>query len=177
MHRPLIRPLIWPPISPPSRAPNRPPNPAPNRAPNGAPNGAPNRAARPRHSGRRRAERGVTLIELVIAVAILALGAAAAWSSLDAVRRGIGGQAARALAQEVALNHAAELRLAALGGEAAGVAVPERVRMGGIDWRIALTAQATEGDLAETEIRVTAPGQPGARLLIWLPAASGDPSP
>ena len=123
---------------------------------------------------RRPSDRGVTLIELVIAVAILALGAAAAWSSLDAVRRGIGGQAARALAQEVALNHAAELRLAARGGGAARLAETERVRMGGIDWRISLATQETEGDLAETEIRVTATGQPGARLLIWLPAANSE---
>lgn len=131
-----------------------------------------------------RAPRGVTLIELVIAVAILALGAAAAFGSLDAVRRGIGGQAARAIAQEVALNRAAELRLAAQAADAAastglgpGSGLPGTVRMGGIDWRVSLTAQETEGALAETEIRVTATGQPGARLLVWLPAAVAETAP
>jgi len=116
--------------------------------------------------GRAGGTRGVTLIELVIAVAILALGAAAAWRSFDAARRGVGGQAARALAQEVALNRAAELRLMQGGGGA----LPGIVRMGGIDWRLSLTTRATEGALAETEIAATAAGHPGARLLVWLPA-------
>lgn len=112
-----------------------------------------------------KAPRGVTLIELLIAVAILAMGTLAAWRSFDAVRRGVGGQAARALAQEVALNRAAELWLAP------GADLPGVERMGGVDWTVTLSAQATEGGLAETEILVAAPGQPGARLMVWLPEA------
>jgi len=117
--------------------------------------------------GRRRAARGVTLIELVIAVAVLALGTAAAWRSLDAARRGIGGQAGRVLAQEVALNRAAELRLARPGAWQ-----PGPVAMGGIDWSVGATVLAVADGLAETEIVVTAPGQPSARLRVWLPAGA-----
>jgi general secretion pathway protein I len=121
-------------------------------------------------------DHGVTLIELVVAVAILALGTAAAWRSLDAARRGVGAQADRVLAQEVALNRAADLRLA--GG---GDTLPETERMGGIDWTVTRTARPAEGGLVETEIVVTprgrvpgaasgtAPGGAGARLLVWLP--------
>lgn len=128
----------------------------------------PSRRADPRRAD----PRGVTLIELVIAVAILALGAGAAWSTLDSVRRGVGGQAGRALAQEVALNRAAELRLAGPGASLPGVE-----RMGGIDWTVSVSAQATAGALAETEIRVSAPGQPSARLLVWLPTAPAEAQP
>jgi general secretion pathway protein I len=117
--------------------------------------------------------RGVTLIELVVAVAILALGAAAAWQTLDTVRRSIGGQANRALAQEVALTRAAELRLAGAGPGA----LPGQVRMGGIDWSVAVTTRATAGGLAETEVLVTAPGRRGSRLLVWLPVATGTAAP
>jgi len=109
-------------------------------------------------------DRGVTLIELVIAVAILALGTAAAWRSLDAARRGVGTQADRVLAQEVALNRAADLRLADRPGP-----LPATERMGGIDWTLTQTALPAEGGLAQTEITVTAPDRAGARLLVWLP--------
>lgn len=109
-----------------------------------------------------RRDRGVTLLELVIAIAILGLGSAAAWRSFDAARRGAGGQMERTLALEVAQTRAAELRLGLAG-------LPERVRLGGIDWTLATTARQTDGALAETELVVTAPGRAGARLLIWRP--------
>lgn len=112
---------------------------------------------------------GVTLIELVVAVAILAIGSAAAWGSFDVVRRGIGGQAARALAQEVALNQAALLRLGDMQSRRDASLLPDRVVQGGIDWHIRTSTEATEGAWAQTEISVTAPGKPGARLIVWLP--------
>lgn len=108
------------------------------------------------------APRGVTLIELLVAVAILALGTLAAWRSFDAAGRGVGGQAARVLAQEAVLNRAAELYLDPAAPR------PDVERLGGIDWTLTLTVQATEGGLAQTEIRAAAPGQPGAVLTVWL---------
>lgn len=108
------------------------------------------------------APRGVTLLELVIAVAVLALGTAAAWQAIGAARRGIGTQAERVIALEVALNRAAELRLATPG-------LTPSERMGGIDWTVTATPRATEGGLVETELLVAAPGRAGARLTVWLP--------
>lgn len=110
-----------------------------------------------------RADRGVTLLELVIAVAVLALGTAAAWQAIGAARRGIGAQAERVLALEVALNRAAELRLGTVG-------LPEVEPLGGIAWTVTATPRATEGGLIETELGVAAPGRAGARLTVWLPA-------
>jgi type II secretion system protein I len=105
----------------------------------------------------------MTLIELVVAVAVLALGLSAAWGSIGAARRSAGAQADRVLALEVAQNRAAALRLGLPD-------LPGVERMGGIDWTLATTRRATEGGLVETELTVTAPGRAGARLVVWLPA-------
>lgn len=114
---------------------------------------------RPRLSG----PRGLTLIELVVAVAVLALGLAAAWTAIGAARRSALGQIERVLAQEVALNRAAELRLGTPG-------LPQVEPMGGIDWTVAAQRRATAGGLVETELVVAAEGRAGARLVVWLPA-------
>lgn len=106
--------------------------------------------------------RGFTLIELTVAVAILALGAVAAYRSLDQAQRGVGGQVDRALAAEVALNRAAELRL---DGMQAGRRLPDRVTQGRIDWRVSVEEAATASGMIEATILVSAPGRPGARLV------------
>lgn len=118
---------------------------------------------------RLRASRGFTLIELVIAVAILAIGTMAAYRSFDQAQRGVGGQVARTLAHEVAMNRAAELRLR---GMAAGRGLPDRERMGRLAWRIAVEERATAGGLIEARIAVTAPGQPGAQVVVHAPEAA-----
>lgn len=106
--------------------------------------------------------RGVTLLELVIAVAVLALGTAAAWQSFGAAARAAGGQMDRVLAIEVAQTRAAERQLRL-------PVPPGPVRLGGIDWTVSETGQATRGGLVETQIAVQAPGRAGARLVVWVP--------
>ena len=110
--------------------------------------------------------RGFTLIELAIAVAILAIGTIAAYRTFDQAQRGIGGQLDRALAAEVALNRAAELRLA---GMAEGRALPDTVTQGRIDWQVAVAGLATAGGLVEATIVVSADGRPGARVVVVVP--------
>ena len=93
---------------------------------------------------------GFTLIELLVAVAILSIGTMAAYRSFDAAQRGIGGQLPRALAAEVALNRAAELRLS---GMSAGRSLPAQVRMGRTDWRVEVAERSTAGGLMTCQKR------------------------
>lgn len=109
-----------------------------------------------------RLRRGFTLIELAVAVAILAIGSVAAYRTFGQAQRGIGGQVDRALAEEVALNRAAELRLS---GMADGRGLPDRVTQGRIDWRVTVEESATSGGMVEATITVSAPDRPGARLV------------
>lgn len=115
-------------------------------------------------AGRR--DRGMTLVELVIAIAILSIGMIAAWRGYEQAQRGIGGQVGRTLAQEVALNRAAELRLSGL---AEGRSLPAEVLMGATRWHVALSEAEARSGLVAATISVSAPGQPGARLLAHLP--------
>lgn len=118
----------------------------------------------------RPAPRGMTLVELVLAIAILSIALIAASRSYEQAQRGIGGQVGRVLAQQVALNRAAELQLSGL---AAGRALPATNRMGPFTWQIALAEAETRAGLVEVTITVTASGQPGARLLTYLSTGAG----
>ena len=117
--------------------------------------------------GRVKAPRGVTLVELVIAVTVLSIGTLAGFRAFDQAQRGIGGQEARIFAHQVAMNRAAELRLT---GMVAGRALPGQVRMGPFDWTVTIVEDQTRVGLIAAEIRVTAPDQPGARLAVFVPA-------
>lgn len=110
-------------------------------------------------------ERGVSLIELVIAVLILSIGAMAGYRALSQARRGIGEEVPRLLAHQAALNRAEELRL--LGMEA-GRALPETVRLGPYDWRIDVTEAATEGGFVKATVHAGGPDRPGALAVVHV---------
>jgi len=111
-------------------------------------------------------DRGISLIEMVVAVLVLSIGVIAGFRTLGQAQVVIGGEMPRLLAQNVALNRAEELQI--LGGSA-GNGLPRQVRMGGIDWTVDVTQAATEGGFAEATIRVTAPDQPGAVYVVYAP--------
>lgn len=116
---------------------------------------------------RRAATRGITLLELVIAVFVLSVGTIAALRSIDHAQRNIGGEASRLFATQVALNRAEELRLF---GPVDGQALPPKVAYGPYEWDIELTQQSTRGGFIETTVTSGAEGQPGGRVVVITPA-------
>ena len=113
-----------------------------------------------------RGEYGITLIELVVAILILSIGALAAFRVINTVQRGVGQQEARLLAQEVALNRAAELKLVGMHD---GRSLPTVVEMGRFQWQVEVAEKTTEIGLVEATIVVRGKNIPGARLVAYVP--------
>ncbi len=113
--------------------------------------------------GRLTAESGITLLELVIAVFVLAVGTIAALRAVDHAQRNIGGEAARLFAAQVALNRAEELRLM---GALDGRALPQSVEYGPYNWRIQVEEKETRAGFVEATVTARAEGQPGARYVV-----------
>ncbi len=111
-------------------------------------------------------DRGVSLIELVVAIMVLAMGTLAAFRAIDQAVLSVGQETPRLLATAAARNRAAEL---ALMGARAGRGLPSEVTMGPHDWRIEVSEEATEVGLVEATITVTASGLPGAVLVAYVP--------
>ena len=111
----------------------------------------------------RQADRGITLLELAIAVFILALGSIAALRSTDQARLSIGGVEERMLARLAARNRAEELKLL---GQSAGL--PDEVRIGGRSFALETGLAATAGGLLRAEVTARAPGGSGARIVVYI---------
>lgn len=112
---------------------------------------------------------GISLIEVVVAVLVLSIGAVAGYQSLGQSRVAIGAELPRLLAQTVALNRAEELKLL---GMAAGRGLPQTVRQGPYEWRIEIEEAGTQGGLVEATVRASAPDRPGAVVVVYAPPGS-----
>ncbi|TMM51307.1 type IV pilus modification PilV family protein [Sulfitobacter sabulilitoris] len=108
---------------------------------------------------------GLTLLELVVAIAVLSIGTLAALRAMDQSRLVLGGATPRLMAQLVAQNRAEELRLF---GPAAG-GLPDRVVMGLQSYRVTHLRRDTAAGLVEVQIVVRADTGPGATLVTVLP--------
>jgi len=115
---------------------------------------------------RLKGDRGLTLIELAVAVLVLAIGSIAALRAADQSRLAIGGAADRLLAQIVARNRAEELRLLPPEERAA---LPTEITMGGQTISLATTTKTTAAGLAETTVTARAQRGGGAIFVIYLP--------
>lgn len=111
-----------------------------------------------------RATRGLTLLELVIAIAILALGTLGTLKATGQARLTLGGATPRILAQLVAENRAEELRLS-------GAPLPGSVQMGPYTFVIDTRLRTTAAGLTRADITVRSSEGPGATLVTVLPPA------
>jgi general secretion pathway protein I len=112
---------------------------------------------------------GLTLLELVIAIAILSLGTLATLNATGQARHTLGGAMPRLLAQLAAENHAEALRLPIDSGAARASVV-----LGPYSFRIETRHRTTAAGLARADITVTSSEGPGATLVSILPS-SGAP--
>ena len=109
-------------------------------------------------------DRGITLLELVIAVFVLSIVIVAALRSVDHAQRNLGEEAARLFAAQVALNRAEAIRL--MGPQSALRNLPERVIYGPYEWQVTVEVEETDAGLMQSTIAAGAPGQPGARFVM-----------
>ncbi len=114
-----------------------------------------------------RSDRGITLLELMIAILVLSIGTLATFRTLDQSRREIGGEIQRNLAQSVAANRAQEIRIFGL---ARALNLPTTVRQGPFDWTIETERKRTDSGLFEVTLLVRSPDGPGARLVLYARA-------
>ena len=121
-------------------------------------------------SGRHR-DRGLTLLELAVAILVLAIGSLAAIRATDQSRVAIGGELPRLMAAIAARNRAEELQL--LGPHAVGL--PESVRLGGQEIALEVSREATAGGLVRASVTARAASGEGAVLVVYL-APGGPPS-
>lgn len=116
--------------------------------------------------------RGLTLLELVIAVVVLSIGTMAALRATDQSRLALAGAAPRLLAQVVAQNRAEELRLY---GANTGGSLPDQVTMGGQVFGVKVDYATTAAGLIEARISARAVTGEGAVLVAVLPAPAALP--
>lgn len=115
----------------------------------------------------RRRDRGLTLLELVVAVLVLSLGSIAALRTLDRARLSIGGGTERVLATLAATNRAEELRILGTEGSLA-----KEVILGQRAFVLDTQTQATAGGMIRAEVRAQAQGGAGAVRIIYLAPAA-----
>ena len=110
-------------------------------------------------------QRGVTLVEVLVAVTVLAIALIAIFRTLDAQTRNTAALADRMFAHWVALNSMEEMRLEGLP-QAHGA---EETKLGGIVWTVTVRSEPASYGLTRVEVSSAAEGRPGAVLVGFLP--------
>jgi general secretion pathway protein I len=116
-----------------------------------------------------RTDRGFTLVEVLVAVAVLSIALVASFQLITQQTRAAAGLNDRVIAHWVALNQLEERRLgiSVAGGQ-------NSRSMGGIDWDIEIRESAGPVDLTRIEIVVSSPGHAGALLVGYLSPPGGE---
>jgi Tfp pilus assembly protein PilV len=111
----------------------------------------------------------MTLLELIVAVVVLSIGAIGALKAMDQSRRALGAAMPRMLAQIAATNHAETLRLAAVTNSR----LPATTQMAHHRVSLSEVRKETASGIIEVEITAQINGGPGAILVTFLPAIGG----
>lgn len=113
-----------------------------------------------------RRDRGLTLLELIVAIFVLSVGSIAALRAVDQSRLSLGGAEPRLLAQLAVRNRAEELRITGLSGAAR---LPDRVTLGAHSFTYQMQTEATAGGLVRIDLTAQSAQGPGAALVLFLP--------
>lgn len=114
-------------------------------------------------SGVKNGARGLTLVELAVAILVLSLGTLAALRTIDQSRHVIGGEETRLLAEQVALNRIEDIRL-----YGASARLPGTEAMGHHQFDVDTETRATAGGLLEVTVTVRSEQGPGARFVSYV---------
>ncbi|MFY0659626.1 MAG: prepilin-type N-terminal cleavage/methylation domain-containing protein [Shimia sp.] len=110
-----------------------------------------------------RKDAGLTLVELAIAIFVLALGSIAAIRAADQSRVAIGGETPRILARQAAQNRVAERQLYGMTAS-----LPASVTIGGLTFVIDEDVAVTAAGLAQVAVTARANSGEGAQLVVYL---------
>lgn len=113
---------------------------------------------------KRARDNGLSLLELAIAIFVLALGSMAALRATDQARLAIGGASERTFAQLAVDNRAEALKL-----YGRGVNLPESIVLGGQNFAIRTEYKATAGGVFRATIAARGQGGAGAVITVYLP--------
>jgi len=108
----------------------------------------------------------MTLLELVVAVLVLAIGSMAVLKALDQSRRALGGAMPRLLAQVAVQNRAEEQRLLGLVHSSS---LSAQVQMGPHQITLSQRRETTASGVIRVEISARIQDAPGAYLVTYLP--------
>lgn len=115
--------------------------------------------------GYKQSERGITLVELMVAITILSITTVATVRGMNQSFREAQGGTQRVLAQTVALNRAEELKLF---GPARADSLPDQVAMGAFLFSVDTEFERTEAGLLKASINARSEDGIGAFLVVYL---------
>ncbi|WP_136439667.1 type IV pilus modification PilV family protein [Pacificoceanicola onchidii] len=116
---------------------------------------------------RGRSDKGLTLVELAVAILVLSIGSIAALRAADQSARVVGGEMPRLLARIAAMNRAEELRLAA----PLFSTLPASTQIGESLITLVTETERTAGGLIRATVTARTESGEGASLVVYLPGA------
>lgn len=118
-----------------------------------------------KRQGRNFSDQGITLVELIVAIAILSIGTIAAIRGFEQTSRDLGTADARILAQNVALNRISELKIL---GPAQGTTLPAKVDMGPYSFDVDTELKRTAAGLFEATVSARSDTGVAASFVAYL---------